>query len=98
MPQQFVVEYQRERVNLVLNPSFENNAFDGTGVNTNLSVVASGAYSGTYALNLVSSSSTSIANYQTPNLAIESDKQYVGSVYVKNTDVFTRNMRVSVSQ
>jgi hypothetical protein len=98
MPQQFTVEYQKHRVNLVLNPSFESALVQGTLVATDATVIDTGAYSGTYALRLVSTSSTASANYQTPDLAVEGGKQYVGSVYVKNTYVFTRDMRVSVAQ
>jgi hypothetical protein len=98
MPQQFTVEYQKERVNLVLNPSFESGVVQGTTVSTDLTVVNTGAYSGTYALQAVASSTNAGARYSTPaqDCRIESGKTYSASAYVKNTSGVTRSMRLEV--
>ena len=100
MPQQFTVEYQKSDVNLVLNPSFENGTYDGVRVNTTATVISSGAYSGTNALQIVATSTNSVAAYRTSvqESPIEGGKFYVGSAYVKNTVGATRDMRLSVIQ
>jgi len=100
MPQQFTVEYTKERLNLVKNPSFENNAFDGSTLDTTATVISSGAYSGTYALQAVATSTNSNAYYRSPiqGSTIQGSKFYVASVYVKNTAGVTRDMRLSVLQ
>lgn len=99
MPQQFTVEYQKSRRNLIFNPSFESNTVTGTGSECTLSVINTGAYSGTYALQVVASAgSTSAAHYVTPaNQSLcTPNKTYTGSVYVKNTSGATRIMQVNM--
>lgn len=99
MPEQFSVEYALERLNQVLNPSFEDGSFIGNVVDTSPTIVSTGAYSGTYALQLVATTTSTNAIYGTPvrSITIEGDKAYVASVYVKNTAGVTRDMRVSVT-
>jgi len=98
MPQVFTVEYQKERVNQIFNPSFESGLVQGTSISTDLTVINTGAYSGTYALQLVATGTNAGARYFTPaqNSRIESGKTYSASAYVKNTSGVTRSMRLEV--
>jgi hypothetical protein len=98
MPEQFVVEFQKERVNYINNPSFENNNFDGFLVGSNATVVSSGAFSGTYALELVATDAFTVSSYQTTNMTVDGGRQYIGSVYIKNTVGVTRGMRIVALQ
>ena len=102
MPQQFTVEYQRQRVNLVVNPSFESQTFQvaGSPIDCSLSVISGNAFSGTYSLQMVETSNSTTARFQTPfmQMNIEAGKPYVGSVYLRNTAGVTRNAVLQVSE
>lgn len=98
MPQQYTVEYQLERNNLLFNPSFESNTYDGSLVGSTATVIASGAYSGTYCLQVVAVTNNTSNEYATPTnqARIVAGNTYTASAYVYITAGVSRNMRLGI--
>ena len=98
MPQQFTVEYQQSRTNLVFNPSFEDAQYFGNTVATTATISTAGAAFGTYSLSLTSLTNSADAEYATPTnqSRVIAGKGYTASIYVRNLGSGTRNMRVGL--
>jgi len=97
MPQQFTVEYQQLRQNIIFNPSFENNVISGTGTDLNMFLVMSPA-AGVYALQTVTTNSSTSVYYETPQSIskVVAGKAYNASAFVANTVGTTRGLAVSI--
>lgn len=98
MPQQFTVEYRKERLNQIWNPSFENTTITGTSIASTLNFNTTQAIEGSLALNIVSLTNSSGVAYETP---VNESRCVAGLPYVASTWIFssvgvTRNMRISI--
>jgi hypothetical protein len=98
MPQQFTVEYRKERLNQIWNPSFENTTITGSATSATLNLNTSQAVEGSLSLDIVSTSSSSSVAYETPvnESRCVAGLPYVASTYIKNPVGVTRNMRVCI--
>lgn len=98
MPQDFIVEYQKSRANLIFNPSFENFQWSGTLVDTTATVVNDPLIFGNWSLFLVSTSSSANASYITPanESRVIAGVAYSASVYVQNLTNQSRNARIGI--
>lgn len=98
MPQQYTVEYQQSRTNLIFNPSYEDGQYFGNTVATTAAISTAGAAFGTYSLSLTALTNSADAEYATPSnqSRLITGKSYTASVYVRNMGSGTRNMRVGM--
>lgn len=103
MMEEYTVEYQKARTNLIFNPSFEDNQFFGslvgcTGSVQTYSSTPSPASLGSRYL-LVGSLNNSASNeYATPvnQSRVVAGKSYTASLYAQNANLFNANMRIVV--
>lgn len=93
----YVVDYQQSRTNLIFNPSFEDGQWFGQVVATTATISTTAMF-GTYSLSLVSTSNSDAAEYETPRnqSRVVAGKPYIGSLYVRNLGSGTRGMRVGI--
>lgn len=99
MPQQFTIEYRKERLNQVWNPSFEQtDVGSGIPVNATLALNTTHAVQGRQSLQVVSSTNTTSVSYQTANYQsrVAAGLPYVGSGYIANIVGASRNVRISI--
>lgn len=99
MPQNYQVEYQKSRANLIFNPSFENAQYSGVLFDTAATVVADTVIFGDFSLLLMSLSTSPAASYATPSneSRVIAGVGYTASVYVMNLNTFpVRNARVGI--
>lgn len=98
MPQNFVVEYEMSRTNLIFNPSFEDGQWFGQTVATTATVSTTAAAFGTYSLSLTALTNSANAEYETPRnqSRVVVGKAYEASLYVRNLGSGTRTMRIGI--
>lgn len=94
MPQQFTVEYLKQRVNQIWNPSFESGIVDGTAFNTNADVITGYGVEGQMALRLTATTTSSNAYYETPlyTSRVRAGSQYRAGTYIR---LFTGSARTA---
>lgn len=98
MPQQFTVEFQKSRANLILNPSFESGLATGQANNATIGAVQEFAYSGTWSLRVIGLGGSS-TYYQAPanESTVSGDKSYTASAYARTASALAGEMRVSIA-
>jgi hypothetical protein len=98
MPEQYTVEYQKSRANLIFNPSFENAQYSGSLSNATANIVTSPVIFGNYALRLVSITAGFGASYTTPinESRVIAGVGYSASVYVQSQTTPTRLARIGI--
>lgn len=97
MPQDYSVEYQQVRPNLLWNPSFESGLFDGTTIDCNAEAVQQNAFSGSWSLRTVATSTSNNVSYLTPatQVPVEFGRIYWFGIRAR-TETGTRDMRLDM--
>lgn len=101
MPEQFTVEYQKSRTNLIFNPSFEDGQFFGNLVGSNAIIFTytpTPSSLGSKCLLIGSFNNNPANEYATPTnqSRVVASKTYTASLYATNGTLTNRNMRIGL--